>query len=130
MLESLSDKDDITLGIASGNIEEGAQVKLQHSRLDSYFKFGAFGSDSENREELIRIAIQSGSRLYNEGRNYSEVFVIGDTPMDIIHGRAAGAGVLSVATGSYSLGELQKYNPDYSIENFNDIKFVVNIFTN
>ncbi len=130
MLESVSDKRDIILGIASGNIEKGAQIKLRHSRLDSYFKFGAFGSDSENREVLIRIAILRGSKLYNEGRNYSEVFVIGDTPMDIIHGRAAGAKVLCVATGSYSLGELRKYKPDYSIENYDDIESVVNILTN
>jgi len=129
-LESVSEKVDVILGIASGNIEEGAQIKLRHSGLESYFKFGAFGSDSENREVLIRIAIQRGSKLYNEGRNYSEVFVIGDTPMDIIHGQAAGAKVLSVATGSYSLGELRKYNPDYSIENYDDIESVVKILTN
>jgi phosphoglycolate phosphatase-like HAD superfamily hydrolase len=128
LLEVLSKRKDLALGIATGNVEKGAWIKLKHSKLDSYFKFGGFGSDSENREQLIRIAIERGQTLFNEGREFEEVFVIGDTPFDITHGKAAGAKTIAVATGSYSVEDLEKYNPDYLFESFLDLKKVLEIF--
>jgi phosphoglycolate phosphatase len=60
ILEAISLRHDLELGIATGNIEEAAWIKLRYSGLDSYFEFGAFGTDSEYRGEIIRIAIERG----------------------------------------------------------------------
>lgn len=128
ILEAISSRDDLELGMATGNIEEAAWIKLSYSGLDSYFKFGAFGSDSEYRGEIIRIAIERGERILNKCSGFAEVIVIGDTPFDIIHGKAAGAKVFGVATGSYSLKDLEIYNPDYLFEDFSDVETALKVF--
>jgi phosphoglycolate phosphatase-like HAD superfamily hydrolase len=128
LIDVLSKRKDLVLGIATGNIQEGAWIKLERAGLNSYFKFGGFGSDSENREQLIRVAIEKGKSLVNHNREFRNIFVIGDTPFDIIHGRAAGATTVAVATGSYSVNDLEKYNPDHLFENFSDFMTVLKIF--
>ncbi|MGH7807253.1 MAG: HAD family hydrolase [Thermodesulfobacteriota bacterium] len=127
LLKALSQSEGLILGVATGNIEEGAWIKLERAGLHSYFKFGGFGSDSEHREQLIRIAIERGKSLVNHSREFEEIFVIGDTPFDIIHGRAAGATTVAVATGSYSSNDLEKYNPDHLFENVSDVENVLRI---
>ena len=128
ILEAISLRDDLELGIATGNIEEAAWIKLRYSGLDSYFEFGAFGTDSEYRGEIIRIAIERGERILNKSSGFGEVVVIGDTPFDIIHGKAAGPKVLSVATGSYSLKDLEIHDPDYLFEDFSDVETALRVF--
>jgi phosphoglycolate phosphatase-like HAD superfamily hydrolase len=144
LIEALSKREDSILGIATGNIKEGAWIKLERGGLNPYFKFGGFGSDSEDREELIRIGIERGRKLLNNKRrdirepfdsaqdrpqsNDERVFVIGDTPLDIIHGRAAGGKTVAVATGSYSTSDLERYDPDYLFESFLDFEGVLKIF--
>ena len=128
ILEAVSLRDDLKLGIATGNIEEGAWLKLRYSGLDSYFKFGAFGSDSEDRGEMIRIAMERGERVLNNCRGFDQVFVMGDTPFDIIHGKAAGATVFGVATGSYPLKDLEIYNPDYLFEDLGGVETGLKVF--
>ncbi|MBI2485668.1 MAG: HAD hydrolase-like protein [Deltaproteobacteria bacterium] len=128
LIDVLSKRKDLALGIATGNIQEGAWIKLERAGLNFYFKFGGFGSDSENREQLIRIAIERGKSLANHNREFENIFVIGDTPFDIIHGRAAGATPVAVATGSYSVNDLEKYNPDHLFESFSDFMTVLKIF--
>jgi phosphoglycolate phosphatase len=128
LIKALSEREDIILGIATGNIKEAALIKLERSGISHYFKFGGCGSDFENREELIRIAIERGKKFLNHKKEFERVFVIGDTPLDVIHARAAGAITVAVATGSYSVCDLEKYNPDYLFENFSDFQSVLKIF--
>jgi phosphoglycolate phosphatase-like HAD superfamily hydrolase len=128
LIKTLSIEEGLTLGLATGNIEEGARIKLKRPGLNSYFKFGGFGSDSEERNQLIRIAIERGKNLFGHRQELEATFVIGDTPFDIIHGREAGAKVVAVATGSYSADELEKYDPDFLFEDFSDFKSVLKIF--
>lgn len=127
ILEAVSLREDVKLGIATGNIEEGAWVKLRYSGLARYFEFGAFGSDSEDRGEIIRIAIDRGERILSDCGGFEAVFVIGDTPFDIIHGKAAGAKVIGVATGSYSYRDLVMYNPDYLFQDFSDVEAALRV---
>lgn len=118
LLNILSARDDILLGVATGNIEQGAWIKLRHGGLNRFFDFGGFGSDSHNRELLIRKAMERSQDFY--GGNITEVFVIGDTPFDIIHGRAAGAITVGVSTGHYTYGQLSEYSPDYLFHDLTD----------
>ncbi len=128
LLEKLSSRDDLMLAIATGNIERGARIKLRRAGLDGHFKTGGFGSDSWNREELIRAAIERAKTLLGEGGDFERIYVIGDTPHDIIHGRATGAVTVAVATGRYSSAELNEHNPDYIFEHLADYERVVGIF--
>jgi phosphoglycolate phosphatase-like HAD superfamily hydrolase len=99
------------LGLVTGNVEAGARIKLTGAGLRGYFRFGGYGSDSEDRTTLIRIGIERGSRLVAPDPVRAS-FVIGDTPLDIVHGRAAGACVIAVASARYTMSDLGACNPD------------------
>lgn len=128
LLDNLSMRKDVFLGIATGNIEHGARIKLKRAGLDGYFRSGGFGSDSWNREELVRAAIRRAKGLLTDGNDFERIFVIGDTPHDIVHGRATGAVTVAVATGRYSAAELLEYKPDYIFEHLADYENVIKIF--
>lgn len=124
LVRTLSRRKDFLVGLATGNIEEGARLKLERGGLESFFSFGGFGSDAEDRTELIRVAIERGRQ--QNGRTHSEkTFVVGDTPQDIVHGKEAGADTLAVASGNYSLDDLKSYNPDAAVESLQPIEPVV-----
>ncbi len=109
------------LGLLTGNIRLGAQIKLSHFRLWQYFEVGAFGDDHEDRNQLAAIARERGSRKLNEGLRGDQVLVVGDTPLDIVCGRAINARVLAVATGSYALDELTPHQPDWAVSTLSQV---------
>lgn len=111
LLDTLQAHSRIALGLVTGNLEAGARIKLENAGLWEYFRFGGYGSDSEDRTALVRLAIERGRRLVAPA-DVDGVTVIGDTPLDIVHGRAAGAKVVAVASARYSLEELGSHNPD------------------
>ena len=123
----LDRREDFLVGLATGNIEEGAQLKLDRAGLSSFFPFGGFGSDSEDRTELTRIAVE---RAHDRAEGKVErVFVIGDTPRDIVHGKEAGATTVAVASGNYSLGALEGYKPDLALKSLDPIEPIVEFLT-
>src|SRR5262245_65415355 len=90
VLGELTERPDVLLGLATGNIERGARIKLERGNLNQYFAFGGFGSDSEDRTTLVRRAAEIGASRSGAALSSSDVFVIGDTPRDIAAGREAG----------------------------------------
>lgn len=96
----------VILGIVSGAMEGAARTKLMPANLNRFFLFGAYGSDSPDRPELTRIAIEKAARLHI-GLSPEDVFVVGDTPLDVAAAHAAGAVSVGVATGKYSKAELE-----------------------
>ncbi|HWX20194.1 MAG TPA: HAD hydrolase-like protein [Candidatus Binatia bacterium] len=103
------------LGLLTGNIRLGAEIKLRHFKLWDHFHTGAFADDHEERDQIAVIARQRGARVLNHALRDQEVLVIGDTPLDIRCGRAIGAKVLAVATGGASLAELEQHRPDWLV---------------
>ena len=103
------------LGLLTGNIRLGAQIKLRHYGLWDSFVTGGFGDDHEDRNEIARVAQARGSRLIGRELRGDEILVIGDTPLDIACGRAIGARCLAVATGGAQLDELQAHRPDWAV---------------
>jgi phosphoglycolate phosphatase len=112
-LQSLSEPP--ALGLLTGNIRLGAEIKLRHFNLWEFFTLGAFGDDHEDRNQIAAIAHGRGERLLKKPLRGEEVMVIGDTPLDIACGRAIGAKVLAVATGDYTLAELQAHSPTWAV---------------
>jgi phosphoglycolate phosphatase-like HAD superfamily hydrolase len=104
------------LGLLTGNIRLGAEIKLRHLDLWRLFATGAFGDDHEERGRLAAIAQQRASRILKRELPGHEVLVIGDTPLDIHCARAIGAKVLAVATGGATLSELTAHQPDWAVE--------------
>src|SRR5262249_27095258 len=100
------------LGLLTGNIRLGAEIKLRHFNLWKVFETGAFADDHEERDQIAAIARQRGSAILGQELKNGQVLVIGDTPLDIRCGRAIGAKVLAVATGGARLEELEPHKPD------------------
>lgn len=96
LLERLRGFRRVHLGLATGNLEKASELKLQRGGLGSYFAFGGFGSDSEDRATLTREALWRGRDL--AGDRTAPAWVIGDTIHDIRAGRAVGAKCLGVMT--------------------------------
>ncbi len=109
-------KNNILIGLITGNLEPIARAKLKRIKLNEYFEFGGFGNDNEDRSNLIKIAIKRAEDKFNFKYN-NNVFVFGDTPKDIMAGRKAGVKVIIVPTGKYSEKELKALNPDFLFKN-------------
>ena len=106
LLNDLVARQDAVLGLATGNIENGGRIKLRRADLNRYFEFGGFGSDSEDRTELVRRAAARAADKNGGAFAPDDVFVIGDTPLDIDAGMRAGFKTVGVGTGSYSADQL------------------------
>ena len=100
LLVELSRREDLVLGLGTGNTERAAYAKLARGGLDSFFSFGGFGSDHTERAELLRVGLERGKRRATGAREVRTV-VIGDTPHDVRAARAIGAECVAVTTGSF-----------------------------
>ncbi len=109
------------LGLLTGNIRLGAELKLRHCNLWGPFETGGFADDHEDRDQIAAVALQRGSRLLKRRLSGDEVLVIGDTPLDIRCARAIGAKVLAVATGGAKLEELKSHRPDWAAPNLREV---------
>jgi phosphoglycolate phosphatase-like HAD superfamily hydrolase len=108
------------LGLCTGNVARGARVKLSRAGLDRWFGFGeddvcGFADDGEAREVIVAAAMRRATARLGRRPAPEEVLVIGDTPRDVSAARAAGVPVLAVASGRYSVEELQACGPDHTL---------------
>jgi phosphoglycolate phosphatase len=124
LLQALSDDPEFCIGLATGNLERGAQIKLQKAGLEGYFRFGGYGSDSEDRTVLTRIGIEKGHRVVSPAPVEAS-YVIGDTPFDIQHGHAAGARVIAVASSRYSLDDLRRCHPELAVSDLSETETIM-----
>lgn len=107
LLDELSRRDGLAVGLGTGNIERGARIKLARGGLNDYFDFGGFGCDAEERAELIRAGATRGAAKLGVSLEQCRVLVIGDTTRDVAAARAIGAECLGVATGGATRDELE-----------------------
>jgi phosphoglycolate phosphatase-like HAD superfamily hydrolase len=101
------------LGITTGGMEAAAHIKLARAKLGHYFCFGGYGSDSTDRSELTRKAIERASMLLGEAIDAKETLVVGDTPHDVDAAHGVGTVAVGVATGHFTKEELQDAGADY-----------------
>jgi phosphoglycolate phosphatase len=112
--------EGVLLGIVTGNIEAAAHIKLARGDLNRYFAFGGYGSDSRDRTELTKKALERGAEVSGHPLDPAGTIAVGDTPRDVKAGHGAGIRVVGVATGSYAVDELTDAGADWSIENVRD----------
>jgi phosphoglycolate phosphatase-like HAD superfamily hydrolase len=109
------------LGLLTGNIKLGAELKLRRFGLWEIFQFGGFADDHEDRNHIAVAALERGRRVLGKNLQPQEIIVIGDTPFDVRCGKFIGAKVLAVATGGATLDELRKCQPDWAVEDLTRI---------
>ncbi len=129
VLEALIARDDVVVGLLTGNIVAGADVKLRSARLHSYFTFGAFGSDAEERAALPAIAVQRAQEHTGAEFRGKDVVIIGDTPSDVSCGQALGVFAMGVCTGRHSRDQLLAEGADIVLEDLADTARVLDILT-
>jgi len=108
LLAALEARDDVVLGLLTGNIEAGARLKLAAAGVRTAFAVGGYGSDSETRDGIARIAVERGGAAGDS----AALVVVGDTPADVACARAVGASALAVATGRHTAAELKAAGAD------------------
>ncbi len=135
LLNALSSRGDVALGLLTGNIREGARHKLSHYGLWHWFPFGGFGDEHTERCDIAAAALAAakthlnGSHPSNGSQSaHGEVVVIGDTLHDITCARSIGARCVAVATGHSSIDDLRVGEPDIAVETLEDIDAVVAMF--
>lgn len=117
LLDILDQREDVFLGLLTGNFEAGARIKLEHFDLWRYFPCGAFGDDAADRNELVPFAVERARRRGLPEMDPSNILVVGDTPHDVACARAVGATPVGVATGGFTAGQLRESGADIVYEN-------------
>jgi phosphoglycolate phosphatase-like HAD superfamily hydrolase len=129
LLEMLQERGDVAVGLLTGNLREGARLKLGHYGLFEHFAFGGFGDQHFRRDDVAREALAEVQRHLNCGVDCNRVWVIGDTPLDVQCARAIGARAVAVASGWTSLDELAAAKPDLLLQSLCDPAPLLNLLS-
>ena len=103
------------LGLVTGNVEAAAHIKLHRARLNRFFSFGGYGSDSTDRVEVTRFALQRAALVYGEPIDPKQCLTVGDTPHDVAAAHGAGIDCIGVASGHFSVEQLREAGADFVI---------------
>lgn len=124
LLEALTDIPDVYLGLVTGNILPGAEIKLSLAGLWHYFDVGGFGDDARNRSDLPPLAMARAQDFYRTSFSEANTWIIGDSEFDISCARDNNLRSLAVSTGWTDHDVLGKKNPDYLVRDFSDVDFI------
>ena len=113
-------RSDVALGLGTGNIRKGAEIKLGCVGIFHRFSFGGFGDDSIDRPTLLMAGARRGAHKLGLPIEDCRIVVIGDTPRDVSAAKAIGAESIAVATGMHDLAELKQCDPTAAFENLDD----------
>jgi phosphoglycolate phosphatase-like HAD superfamily hydrolase len=116
----LRQRDDVAVGLLTGNVRAGAKAKLGHFGLYEHFGFGGFGDEHFDRCDVAREALAAVRAHGHREVTPEQIWVIGDTPLDVECARAIGANVAAVATGFHTVEHLAEAQPDVLLPNLAD----------
>jgi len=125
LLEKLKSRPHLVLGLLTGNLRRGAQLKLEHYGVWQFFEFGAFADDHHDRNELGAFARARAREKHGREFAAARIDVIGDTPRDIACGKAFGARTIGVATGSWPREKLAEHEPDFVFDDLRNNENVI-----
>jgi phosphoglycolate phosphatase len=127
LLDTLAERRDVCVGLLTGNFQAGARIKLEHFGLWRYFRCGAFGDDSADRNDLVPFAVQRARECGVPDLASEHVLVVGDTPHDIACARAAGAVAVAVATGGFTVDQLRVDGADIVFQDLSRTEEFLNL---
>lgn len=117
------------LGLITGNTKRIAFDKLKKGDIDSFFEIGGFGEDSITRDKLIELALIRAKNKFKKDFNNNNIFVIGDTPLDISSAKTHNLRTIGVTTGIYSKKDLEEAGADYVLNNLENIEYIIEIIS-
>jgi phosphoglycolate phosphatase-like HAD superfamily hydrolase len=119
-LDAAESRRNVALGLGTGNLREGARIKLGHAGIYHRFTFGGFADDSIDRTEILAAGARRGAEQLGLPLSACRVVVVGDTPKDIAAAKGIGADCVAVATGMHSVAELEACTPTLACQNLED----------
>jgi phosphoglycolate phosphatase len=126
-LDAIRAHSEIHQALLTGNLKEGAKLKLSFMGLWDYFEFGAFADDSHLRDELGPFALARAKEKLGIDFPPERVWIIGDTPHDVACGKAIGAKTIAVATGAFTVEQLSALNPTHTFKDLSDTQALLNV---
>src|SRR5918997_1754483 len=129
VLEALHRRDDVINSLLTGNIQANAVVKVSAFGPERWLDFdvGAYGSDPhEERSDLVAVARERAAARYGEPTG---VVLVGDTPLDVLAAREAGARAVAVATGFADPDALRESEPDALLQDLSDTEAALRAIT-
>jgi phosphoglycolate phosphatase len=109
-------RDGHLLGLITGNGDGAAHIKLARGDLNRWFTFGAYASAGVDRAGIVRRAVERGEAMLGRDVPNTEIYVVGDTPLDIQAAHAVGCSAIAVATGRYDSAALREAGADHVVE--------------
>lgn len=120
-LKMLAKDKDVILGLGTGNLEEGAKIKLEPSKLASYFTVGGYGEDGQTREEMLQAAVKRAEKKFKTKMEPDQVYVIGDTHRDICAAKNCGFHSAVLTNGFGDAQKIQRAAAELETKDFNDL---------
>ncbi|MBU9888595.1 MAG: HAD hydrolase-like protein [Candidatus Omnitrophica bacterium] len=121
LLTFLSNRKEVFLALGTGNFEDASRIKLERGDLLRYFKCGGFGSDDEDRAEILRHAVRRSEKMSGHPFHKDRVFVIGDTVHDVRAGRSSGFKTIVVLTNHACKEDFRDCPPDHVLKDLSHI---------
>jgi phosphoglycolate phosphatase len=120
LLDELA-REQVTVGLLTGNFEDAAAIKLGHYGLWERFTFGAFGDHHVDRRSLVKVAVDAAIEAGHGSFEADRIVVIGDTPLDVDCAHAYGARAIAVATGPFSHEALAATGPAITVRTLAEV---------
>lgn len=120
LLDALECRDDVFVGLLTGNFESGARIKLEYFDLWRYFRCGAYGDDAADRNALVPFALERARVCGLPDLAPEHILVVGDTPHDVACARASGAVPVAVATGTFTIEQLRASGAEIVFQDLTD----------
>ena len=124
LVQAVGAREDMVLGLLTGNCEEAARIKVEVAGLEG-FELGVYGQHHEDRAELPPVAVAQARAQFGLDFSGKSVVIIGDTPNDIRCGQAVGARTIAVATGRIPPETLAAHSPDFLFTDLSDTRAVL-----
>jgi len=121
LLAKLAQEKNIVLGLGTGNIQRGAEIKLEPSGLLKYFSFGGYGEDAYERADMLKAAVKRAEKKCKCKFTPDQVYIVGDTHRDILAAKECGYHSCVVTCGFGDPKLLQRAAAELQLKNFNDI---------
>jgi phosphoglycolate phosphatase len=125
ILHALAGLPHVAVGLLTGNLRRGAEIKLGHYGMLDHFSFGAFADDAKERNQLGPFAQRRAGEAHGTEFAPADIYVIGDTPHDIACAKAIDAHGVGVATGRYKREALEAAGADFVFEDLSDFQGVI-----
>jgi len=130
LLEALSRVENVMVGNQTGNFHATAQLKLIGGGIDQFFQFGGYGCDADDRAVICGLAVERAKSLLGDNSKEAELVLIGDSPNDMLAGKAIGARTLGVMTGGVSPKLLREHGADLIQEDLSDLESTIDWLIN